>query len=52
MTDLIVKGLIQRRDSLSRQAAQRLSEQDAKLRALVIEIERLRRELAFHDWLP
>ena len=54
MTDnvTIVRGLKGRRDSLSRAAAQRIEQQERHVRELVIKIERLRRELAFYDWLP
>lgn len=54
MTDnhLLTRGLMGRRDSLSRQAAQRIEQQERKLRALIIEIERLRGEYKFLDMLP
>jgi TolA-binding protein len=48
----LTQGLKAKRDSLSRTAAQRIEQQEAKLRQLIIQIERLRSELAFHDWLP
>lgn len=48
----LTNGLKGKRDSLSRAAAQRIEQQDRKLRNLIVEIERLRNELAFHDWLP
>ena len=49
---LLQRGLMAKRDSLSRAAAQRIEQQERKLRDLVLEIERLKRELSFHDWLP
>ena len=48
----LTRGLMGKRDSLSRAAAQRIDAQERKLRDLIVQIERLRSELAFHDWLP